>query len=214
MPGLNVEVTGASYEKYSVVPVLRFDIAIRDLSGQRVHALILRSQIRVLPASRRYTEAEKLGLRELFGEPYRWEETVKSFFWNDGSVALGMFEGFTSTTLAVPLSTDLEVASSKYFSALEGGEAPIEFLFSGTVFRVSSDSRLVVEPISWSMEASYNLPVSVLREALDAHFPGMSWLKVSRETLEALTAFKVREALPTWDSAVSALIAQKAVSVK
>lgn len=208
MDDLHIQVLGSSFERYSVLPVLSFELGVEDPKGRPVHALALRAQIRLSPASRRYSEEEKLGLRELFGEPRRWEETVKSFFWCDASTVVGAFVGSTKLTLTIPLSTDLELASTKYFSSLVGGEVPLEFLFSGTVFR-SIEGHLMVEPISWSVEASYRMPVSVLRGALDAHFPGIFWLGVSRETLESLREFKVRRALPTWDSAVSALLEVK-----
>jgi predicted phage gp36 major capsid-like protein len=39
-----------------------------------------------------------------------------------------------------------------------------------------------------------------------AHFPNGAWLPVQRETLEALRRFKTGNALPTWNSTLTALL--------
>ena len=80
---------------------------------------------------------------------------------------------------------------------------PLLLLFSGTVFIVS-DGRMQVQQVPWSKEASYRLPVSVWREAIDAHFPNSAWIKMSRQTLEELQRFKTSRALPTWDTIAGA----------
>jgi hypothetical protein len=43
---------------------------------------------------------------------------------------------------------------------------------------------------------------------VDLHFPGSAWLRCSRETLDALSAFKAEHALATWDATLAALLAQ------
>jgi hypothetical protein len=52
------------------------------------------------------------------------------------------------------------------------------------------------------------MPVSVWRELVDAHFPGSAWLRCSRDTLDALSQYKARNALPTWDATLAELLAQ------
>jgi hypothetical protein len=52
------------------------------------------------------------------------------------------------------------------------------------------------------------MPVATWRELVDAHFPGRAWLPCGRDTLDALSAFKARHALPTWDATLNALLAQ------
>jgi len=82
-------------------------------------------------------------------------------------------------------------------------------LFSGTVF-VATEEGFSVELVPWSAEASYRMPVTVWRELVDAHFPGSAWLRCSRETLDALSGYKARHALPTWDATLTALLAAAA----
>jgi hypothetical protein len=80
-------------------------------------------------------------------------------------------------------------------------------LFSGTVF-IATEQGYSVELVPWSAEASYRMPVTVWQELVDAHFPNSAWLRCSRETLDALSAFKARNALPTWDATLNALLAE------
>jgi hypothetical protein len=87
----------------------------------------------------------------------------------------------------------------------DDGDIPLLLLFSGTVF-TTHDSRMRVYQVPWSKETTYRLPVAVWREMVDVHFPNQAWLTVSRPTLDALRRFKSAAALPTWDSAVAALL--------
>ena len=91
-------------------------------------------------------------------------------------------------------------------AGLEAGEVPLLLLFSGTIF-ATAQGRLQVQQVPWSKEASYRLPVSVWREAIDMHFPNSSWIKMSLATMDELQRFKARKALPTWDATIAALLA-------
>ena len=78
-------------------------------------------------------------------------------------------------------------------------------LFSGTVFWSVGD-RLQVEPIAWHTEARYRLPVATWRDLMDKYFPNGGWLRLPHETIDALGAFKAREALPTFEQAIELLL--------
>jgi hypothetical protein len=60
--------------------------------------------------------------------------------------------------------------------------------------------------VPWDRECSFDLPVQVWRDLMNAYFPGAGWLRLSRRALDALRAFKHQRALPTWDDAVNALL--------
>ena len=92
----------------------------------------------------------------------------------------------------MPCSYDMEVLASKYFDALEDGEVPLEFLFSGTVFYAGAGGLLQIARISWEQEAEYRLPVSVWKETMEAHFRGTAWLRLGKERFDRLCAFKSR----------------------
>jgi hypothetical protein len=198
---------GAQAERFAVVPSLTLRLRITETSGERVDAIALRCQIRVEPQRRRYSAEEAERLRDLFGDTDRWADTLKPLQFTTLSLMVPGFTGTTTQDLAVPCTFDLEIASTRFFDALTDGEIPLLLLFSGTIFG-RRDGRLSVQQVPWSKECSFGLPAAVWRETVDAHFPDSAWLPVHRDTLEAVQRFKSRNALPTWDSAVAALLEQ------
>jgi hypothetical protein len=199
--------TGATAERYAATPTLTFALSITEKSGAAVHAIALRCQIRIEPHRRRYSADEAQRLHDLFGDPSRWAETVKPIQLATVTAMVPSFTAVTETELQVPCTFDLEVASGRYLAGLDDGTIPLLLLFSGTVFVANGDS-FTVELVPWSAEASYRMPVSVWRELADIHFPNSAWLRCSRGTLDDLSAFKTRHALPTWDATLQALLAQ------
>ena len=201
--------TGVTADKYAATPSLTFQLAITERSGVTVHAIALRCQIRIEPHRRRYSASEAGRLHDLFGDPSRWAETVKPIQLAAVSVMVPGFTAVTEVDLPVPCTYDLEVASARYLQGLDDGTIPLLMLFSGTVF-VATEQGFTVELVPWSAEASYRMPVTVWRQLVDAHFPGSAWLRCSRDTLDALSAFKARHALPTWDATLTELLAASA----
>jgi hypothetical protein len=98
------------------------------------------------------------------------------------------------------------VVGTKYFAALEDGEIPLEFLFSGTVFYRKDGGALQVARISWEKEAHFRLPVRVWREMMDHYFPNSAWLRLPKDTFDRLYAFRSRNALLTWDRTLESLL--------
>jgi Family of unknown function (DUF6084) len=205
MTDLVFDCTGAKPDRYAVVPAMTMTLRISETSGQRVEAIALRCQIRIEPARRRYSDAEAARLTDLFGETQRWAETLRPVQFTNVSIMVPGFTGSTDIDLPVPLSYDMDIGATRYFAGLEDGEVPLLLLFSGTIFG-TADGRLSVQQVPWSKEASYRLPVSVWRAAIDAHFPNTAWIKVSTQTLDELQRFKTSAALPTWEAAVLALL--------
>jgi hypothetical protein len=198
---------GARPDKYAVAPSMSLVLRIAETTGQKVDAIALRCQIRIEPARRRYSDAEAERLNDLFGETQRWADTLKPLQFATVSIMVPGFTGSTELDLPLALSYDLEIGSVRYFAGLDAGEVPLLLLFSGTVFAVT-EGKLQVQQVPWSKEASYRLPVSVWREAIDDHFPGTAWIRMTRETLDELQRFKTRQALPTWDATLRALLAR------
>jgi hypothetical protein len=209
MAELTFNCIGARAEKFAVAPSMSLMLRISETSGYKVDAIALRCQIRIEPARRRYTDVEAERLNDLFGETRRWADTLKPVQFANISLMVPGFTGSTEIDLPVPLSYDLEIGSTRYFTGLENGEVPLLLLFSGTVF-ASAGGRFQVQQVPWSKEASYRLPISLWREAIDAHFPNSSWLKMSMQTLDELQRYKARKALPTWDATITALLAEAA----
>jgi Family of unknown function (DUF6084) len=201
--------TGVSADRYAATPTLTFSLTISETSGVRVHAIALRCQIRIEPHRRRYTAAEARRLHDLFGDPSRWADTVKPIQLATVTTMVPTFTALTEVDVPVPCTYDLEVASARYLQGLDDGTIPLLLLFSGTVF-VDTGEGFSVELVPWSSEAAFRMPVSVWRDLVNAHFPGSAWLRCSRDTLDALSEFKARRALPTWDATLLALLAEAA----
>jgi hypothetical protein len=209
MAELVFDCLGAHADRYAVAPSMAFTLRISDTSGQRVEAIALRCQIRIEPSRRRYSTAEAERLNDLFGETQRWAETLRPLQFTNVAIMVPRFTGSIELDLPVMLSYDLEIGSTRYFAGLNDGEVPLLLLFSGTVFGMT-DGRLQAQQVPWSKEAAYRLPISIWREAVDAHFPNSAWIKMSRQTLDELQRFKTRTALPTWDATIQALLAAAA----
>jgi len=67
-------------------------------------------------------------------------------------------------------------------------------------------ARVQVGLVPWHEEAAYRLPVAVWRATMDVHFPEAGWVRLRRETLEALRAYRSERVLPTWDDTVERLL--------
>jgi hypothetical protein len=207
MTDCRLSIIGARVEPHAAAPTLMFRLRAEVGADTPVHAMALHCQLQIEPRSRRYAEAEGERLYELFGEPERWHDTLRPLLWTHASVLVPRFEGTIDVDVPITCTYDLEVAAAKYFHALEDGEIPLLFLFSGTIFFVG-DQRFNVTPVPWDKEAAYRLPIHLWRELMDRYFPNCTWLRLRRESLDALCRFKGRHALTTFDDAVEALLAR------
>lgn len=211
MSDLTFEVVGVAPDRYAAVPTIAFKLRLTENSGDAVHALALRTQIMIEPQRRRYTKEEEDRLLALFGETTRWGQTLKPFLWTNLSTMVPGFEEVTEVDLLVPCTYDFELASAKYLHAVESGEVPLNFLFSGTIIS-KGDTGFTVEPVPWNKESRFGLPGSVWRAVMDLFFPGTGWLRVRRETIDALERFRTVRGLPTWDQAFEVLLKESEAS--
>ncbi|MBT2481494.1 DUF6084 family protein [Streptomyces sp. ISL-94] len=196
--------TGVRADPYAAGPTLVFRLRITASADTRVHALALRCQLRIEPAGRGYGRGEAAALHDLFGERSRWGSTLQPLQFAQVAVMVPSFTGETETEVAVPCTYDMDIAAARYFDALEDGEAPLLMLFSGTAFTGSGGFH--VEPVPWDREAPYRMPVAVWREMVEQHFPGCGWLRLPRDTMAELLAYRSRHALASWESTVRALL--------
>ncbi len=205
MSSLTFTVLDARAEPFAAVPTLNFRVRIIDRSGSRVHAIALHTQLRIEPQRRSYSNGEKDQLLELFGEPQRFGETLKPMLWTHVSIMVPEFYESVEVDIPVTCTYDFEVSASKYLSALQDGVIPVILLFSGTIFRHREDG-FAVEQVPWELDASYRLPVAVWRDVMNRYFPNSAWLRLHKDTFDELYLFKSKRALPTWESAISALL--------
>ena len=197
--------TGARPEPFAAGPSLLFDMRIAEESGRRVHSVALRTQIRIEPRNRKYTPEEAAHLVDLFGEPSRWGETLNPLqLATVGSTIAGFTDEITAA-ITVPLTYDLDIAATKFCHGLREGEVPLLLLFSGTVY-YQGEKGVQVGPVPWSEEAPFRLPVATWRAAMDDHYPGSSFVRLSTRTLDALSAYRSKHVITTWDETFERLL--------
>ncbi len=204
---LSFAVRGARVEPHAALPTLALTLAIDEKEGRALEGLTLQCLLRLEPQRRRYTSAEEARVTDLFGAAARWSVTMRPLPWLDLSVFVPAFDGHTEVELKLPCSYDLEVSAAKYFQSLDGGEVPLRLLFRGTIF-ARGERGLEMTPLPWDREATWQLPMRLWREAMDGHFPDAGWLRLRKETIDALLAFKGRHALSSWDGVIATLLAE------
>jgi hypothetical protein len=217
MPELNFQVEGAEAPRSAVAPLLHFPLRIAETvaAGREptpIHTIVLRCQIRIEPARRRYNAAEQERLLDLFGTPERWGQTLRPLLWTHVSVVVPPFAGACVVDLPVPCSFDFSLAATKYFDALEDDAIPLCFLFSGTIFYRGADDALQVAQIPWDREAYFRLPAAASRALMDLHYPNGAWLRLRKDVFDRLNQYRSRQGLPTWEQALERLLgAEEAV---
>lgn len=208
MPDLNFAVEAVTVAPYAATPTLSFRLHITNGKPEDViQSAILRAQIQIEVTRRQYSTEEKARLRDLFGEPERWSQTLKSLLWTHAAITVPAFEKETTAEIAVPCTFDFNVGATKYFHGLEDGFLPLNFQFSGTVFYRAEGDALQVSPVSWDKEAKFKLPVRVWRELMDAYYPNTAWLCLRRDAFERMQEYKVRNGIPTWEEVFERIFA-------
>ncbi len=172
---------------------------------EAVHACLLRCQLQIEPRRRLHAASEQTRLVDLFGEASRWRDTLKPLIWAHTTLIAPAFAQSVEIDMPVACTYDFEVAAAKYLDALRDGEIPLLLLFSGTIF-YKAENGFRIEPIAWSQEAAYRLPVKLWRDAMNACFPDSAWIRVRRESLDALQRCRAQRGLANWDDLIGALI--------
>lgn len=207
MPDLNFQVEGAAAVAYSTSPLLALKLRITNADAEEsIQSVALRCQVQIEVTHRKYDPQQQERLLDLFGVPERWNRTLRPLLWTHTNVMAPPFKGSSVVELPIPCTFDFNVASTKYFAALDDGEVPINLMFSGSVFYESEDRGLLVEQIPWDREAKYRLPVSVWREMMDLYYPNVAWLCLHRDVFERLSQYKMDHGIPTWEQALESLL--------
>jgi len=207
MPDLSFHVESAEAIPFAVAPQLALKLQVSNADRQEpIHTVALRCQIQIEATRRHYRADEQERLRDLFGAPERWGQTLRSFLWTHTSVIVPAFVGSTKIDLPVPCTFDFNVATTKYFSSLDEGEIPLCLQFSGTVFYAGSDGSLHVMLIPWDKELRFRLPVQVWKDLMDTYYPNSAWLCLRRDVFERLHRYKVENGIPTWEETLQRVL--------
>lgn len=206
VPSLDFSVEEAAPLERAAVPTIRFGVRLEAEGGEAIRSVLLHTQVQIAARRRAYEGASEERLFELFGAPESWGTNLRTLQWSRHTQVVPAFSGAASIDVIVPCTYDFEVAASRYLSALDGGDVPLELLFSGTVFYSGEGGQLQTAQIAWDREAEYRMPVSVWRETMDQYFPGTAWLRLRRDNFEKLQAYKSRGAFTSFDDAIESLL--------
>jgi Family of unknown function (DUF6084) len=214
MPELSFSVESAHAVPFAAAPTIALKLRITSADpAETIHTVVLRAQIQIEVARRRYTAAEQAQMLELFGDPDRWSQTLRSMLWTHASVVVPSFTGSTEVDLLIPCTFDFNVAATKYFHGLESGEIPLLLLFSGTVFYPDSEDALRVAPIAWDKETKFRVPVEVWRSMMDLYYPNSVLLSIPKDMFERLHRYKMTHAAGTWERAFEMMLAESGQAV-
>lgn len=208
MVDLDFAVEGVEVEHFAAAPTLHFKLRVTNRTPDVVvQNVSLLCQVRIEATRRRYGPEDHERLTELFGAPHRWSETLRSMLWTHASLQVPQFETERLVNLPVECSYDFNVAATKYFYGLEGGEVPLALLFSGTVFyRNADDDALQMDQISWSKETTFRLPVRLWQEMMDHYYPESAWLRISRDVFDDLYRLKRNKGFTSWEQTFRSLL--------
>ena len=160
-------------------PNLPARLRIEETTGEPVHALALRCQVRIEPQRRRYDDAEERALLDLFGDrtrlaadPQAVPVDARARPSRRGS------PGAPRSTCRCRAPTTSTSRAPRYLHALRDGEVPLLFLFSGTVFSRGTH-RLRRHPGAVGpARPGTGCRSRVWRDLMEAHFPGTEWLRM------------------------------------
>jgi hypothetical protein len=207
MVDLDFRIEDVRVEKYSAAPLLLFALHVVNRTPELpVLNVMLNCQIRIEPARRRYDGDEHERLSDLFGQPSRWGETLRSLLWTHANVSVSSLDPERKVELPVPCSYDFNIAATKYFHGLEQGDVPLNFLFSGSIFYRDGEGRLQIEQIPWSKECAYRLPVGIWRAMMERYYPQSMWLCLHRDVFDELDQYRRQLGLPTFERALQSLL--------
>ena len=207
MPGLTFSVESAQAVPFAAAPTISFRVRIiNTAANQEIRSVALRAQILIEAARRHYNPAERASLQDLFGEPDRWSQTLRSLLWTHVSATVPAFSGTAAYDLAVPCTFDFNVGAAKYFHAIQVDDIPLCFQFSGSVFYSTPDGAIQIAQIDWNNEAKFRLPSKVWRDMMDHYYPNSAWLRLRRDAFERLYEYKRRQGLATWEEAIERLL--------
>jgi hypothetical protein len=207
MPDLDFRIVGAEAVTFAASPQIALKLQLTNNSlGETIHSVALRCQIQIEVTRRRYTADDQQKLRDLFGEPERWSQTLRNLLWTHVNVNVPPFRDSTSVDLPVPCTFDFNVGATKYFHGLGDGDVPLCVMFSGSVFYARDGEPMQVSPISWEKESRFSMPVKVWREMMDTYYPNTAWLCLRRDIFERLYEYKVRHGIPTWEQALESMM--------
>jgi hypothetical protein len=202
IPDPDFWVLDADVLPYAAAPTIVFRLRIKDGSGREVYTVALNALIQLEAIQRAHDDETRDRLRDVFGDPERWGDTARAVLWAKQDALVPSFTGSTTFDLQVPCNADLELATARWFEAVEDGVAPLAFHFTGSVLYRGDEDRMQLTRVPWHATAQFRLPVETWRKAVG----GGGVVRVSRDTFDALQRRRLEHGLHSLDAAVADLL--------
>src|SRR5262245_33845697 len=101
-PDLDFSIEAAEPLRFATSPHINLKLYITNASKRTIHSVLLKCKLHLDVSRRHYNSAEQERLRDLFGEPRRWGETLRSMLWTNTNVIVPAFEDRTVVDLLAP----------------------------------------------------------------------------------------------------------------
>lgn len=205
MPEFQFLVEGVAPLPHALTPTLCLRLRVTNGRPEPVHSMLLRCQVHIEPARRRYSENESKALLAVFAEPARWGQTLRPFLWQQATVLVSQFTGTTVSEILLTCGHDFALAATQYCEALEEGDIPLRLFFSGTAF-CQGARGVEVAPVPWDLEASYPMPAQIWRDCIALHYPDCGWLRLRRDVFDRLRQIRMENGDGDWDATLERLL--------
>jgi hypothetical protein len=207
MTAVRFAIASVRSDPHAATPTLVFRVVAEEPSGAPIQAALLRCEVYIDVRHRRYSVTEGERLCEVVGDRASWKDTMRPLLWATVPIVLSCCHGTVDLDVPIACTHDLEVASAKYLRALEDGEIPLVFMFSGTIF-YAERSAVGVCQLPPDTETSFRLPVDSWREAMRQHFGDSTWIRLDRQGFDALDRVRRLRGFVTWNQVVEAVCAE------
>ena len=208
MPDLSFQVENAEVVPFAVAPLLAFGLRVTNAAAGRggPHGgAPLPDPDRGHP--RRYAPEEEERLRDLFGEPERWGQTLRTMLWTHASVVVPAFEGERHGRPAgAPAPSTSTWRRPSISTALDDRRGPAHVpvqrqrLLRGLRRGAAGGPDLVGE--------GGDLPTAggTWQELMDAYYPNRPGSHLRRDVFDRLYRYKVGHGIPTWEQALERIL--------
>jgi hypothetical protein len=192
--------------RYAVTPTIA--LGLRVSANHPVSGIDLRCQIMIDVPSRAHSGAERARPHGAVRRHDRHAPNapLRPLVWTHTSANVPAFDRTCTVDLTIPLSSDFDVAVTKYFNSLDGEGIPLRLQFSGMISYRDMRDQLQIARIPLTTEAVGQLPLALVRSLRNRYYPGTAWLRIPRAAFERLIEYKRKTGLPSWEGAFDRLL--------
>ena len=209
MPELNFAIENAEPVPYSATPLIALKLRIDNGDpAEQIHGILLQCQIRIEPARRRYSPPEQAGMLDLFGEPERWSQTLRSTLWTHVKYERSRLHRFDDGRPASPLLVRLQHRGHEVFPRARSGRSAARPAVQRDRVLPAPGTRRAGRADSLGKGGALPAAGAVWKQVVDQHYPNTAWLALRRDIFDRLHEYKMRHSIPTWEQAFEQLLAQ------